>query len=281
MTQGGALVVVATPIGNLADLSPRAAEALREADVIACEDTRRTATLVRHVGADTPLIASHEHNEAARAEEIVRRVAKGQTVALVTDAGTPAVSDPGLRAVCAVAEAGLRVTVIPGPGAVEAALVASGLPTHSYLFLGFAPTAAGARRSLLERLAGAGDTAVLFENPKRLPRLLADLAALDPTRPVAVARELTKLHEEVVRGSAAEVAERFAAPPPGEVTVVVGPAAEPAPAEPESLAPGMDLLLEAGLSPARAAQIAAALGAASRNVAYRAALTAAARRSDR
>ncbi len=281
MVQGGALVVVATPIGNLADLSPRAAEALREADVIACEDTRRTATLVRHVGAVTPMIASHEHNEAARAEEIVRRVAEGQTVALVTDAGTPAISDPGHRAVRAVADAGLPVTVIPGPGAVESALVASGLPTHSYLFLGFVPTARAARRLLLERLAGASDTVVLFENPKRLPRLLADVAALDAERPVAVARELTKLHEEVVRGPAAEVAARFAQPPPGEVTVVIGPVAGPEPAEPESLAPGMDLLLEAGLSPARAAEVAAALGAASRNVAYRAALTAAARRSDR
>lgn len=279
--QGGALVVVATPIGNLADLSPRAVEALREADVVACEDTRRTATLMRHAEASTPLIASHEHNELVRAEEIVQRVAAGQTVALVSDAGTPAISDPGYRAVRAVADAGLAVTVIPGPGAVEAALVASGLPTDSYLFLGFAPTASGARRRLLGRVVAAGETVVLFENPKRLPRLLAELAASDPGRPVAVAREMTKLHEEVVRGSAGDLAERFATPPPGEVTVVVGAAAEPEPAGSEALDPGMDLLLEAGVSPARAAEIAATLGAASRNAAYRAALTAAARRSER
>ena len=274
--QAGGLVVVATPIGNLEDLSPRAARALREADLVACEDTRRTATLLRAAGSSAPMIPSHEHNEAARAADLVRRMQAGARVALVSDAGMPVVSDPGARAVRAAVEAGLPVTVVPGPSAVEAALALSGVPgvEEGYAFVGFFPRRQAERRRVLE---AAGALAVVgFEGPRRVAGLLADLAAIDPARPVAVCRELTKLHEQVVRGPAAEVAQRLADPLRGEVTVVIAPApAAAGDAGAPALAAGMALLIDAGLSPARAAEAAAALGAAPRNAAYRAALAAA------
>ena len=269
----GSLVLVGTPIGNLADLSPRAAEALRGADVVACEDTRRTAPLLRHAGAVAPMVALHRHNEAARAADLVARIRAGARVALVSDAGMPLVSDPGARLVRAALDASLPVEVVPGPSAVTAALAVSGLAGEGgFAFLGFAPRRAAERRRLMEALATLDVPAVAFESPRRLPSLLADLAAAWPERPVAVCRELTKLHEEVVRGTAAEVAARMADPPRGEVTVVI--AAAPPAAEPDDarLDEVLGLLREAGLSPARAAEVAAALGAASRNRAYRRAL---------
>jgi 16S rRNA (cytidine1402-2'-O)-methyltransferase len=273
MAGQGSLVVVGTPIGNLADLSPRAAEALRGADVVACEDTRRTAPLLRHAGAEAPMVAVHRHNEAARAADLVGRMRAGARVALVSDAGMPLVSDPGARLVRAALDEGLAVEVVPGPSAVTAALAASGLAGEGgFAFLGFAPRRAAERRRLVERLAGLDVPAVAFESPRRLPGLLADLAAALPDRPVAVCRELTKLHEEVVRGTAAEVAHRLAEPVRGEVTVVVG-AAPGAPAPDEArLREVLAILREAGLGPARAADVAAALGAAPRNRAYREAL---------
>jgi 16S rRNA (cytidine1402-2'-O)-methyltransferase len=274
---GGGLVVVATPIGNLGDLSPRAAAALREADLVACEDTRRTAGLLRHAGASTPMVPAHAHNEAARAADLVARMLAGARVALVSDAGLPGVSDPGARVVRAAREAGLPVTVVPGPSAALTAVVASGLPVDRVVFAGFFPRGATERRRVLSEPHGA--TLVGYESPRRLPALLADLAELDPERPVAVCRELTKLYEEVAVGTAAELAARFAAPPRGEVTVVVGPASPPAPdADDEALGRGLALLLDAGMSPARAAEAVAALGAAPRNRAYRAALAAAEQR---
>ena len=274
----GALWVVATPIGNLEDLSPRAAAALRDADLVACEDTRRTAGLLRHVGSGAPMVPAHQHNEAARSADLCRRMLAGQTVALVSDAGAPGVSDPGARVVEAALAAGIPVTAIPGPSAVQAALAASGLPADRYAFVGFFPRKAAERRELLAALADPPMTLVGFESPRRLPGLLADLAALDPERTVAVCRELTKLHEEVARGSAAELAERFGEPPKGEVTVVVGPPAPAGDPDPARLGAGAEILLEAGLTPGRAAEALAALGAAPRNAAYRAALAAAERR---
>lgn len=284
MDDEGGLVVVGTPIGNLDDLSPRAAAALRAADLVACEDTRRTATLLRHAQADVPMAPLHRHNEAARGADLVRRIAAGARVALVSDAGMPLVSDPGARLVRAVRDAGLPVTVVPGPSAVTAALAASGLAgDEGFAFVGFVPRRQGERRALMERLEGLEVPAVAFESPRRLPALLAELAAAWPDRPVAVCRELTKLHEEVVRGTAAEVAARFSQAPRGEIAVVVGaapPAARDAPAA--GLRDAIAVMLDAGLGAGRAAEVVAALGAAPRNAAYTAALELAAeRRSDR
>jgi len=269
----GSLMVVGTPIGNLGDLSPRAAEALRAADLVACEDTRRTATLLRHAGSAAPMVAVHRHSEAARAAELVARIAGGASVALVSDAGMPLVSDPGARLVQGVLDAGLSVSVVPGPSAITAALAVSGLAGEGgFAVLGFLPRRAAERRRLMERLGSLDVPAVAFESPRRLPGLLAELAAAWPERPIAVCRELTKLHEEVVRGSASEVARRIGEPPKGEITLVIG-AGEPAPGAGEGdLRAGMALLLDAGVGAGRAAEIAAALGAAPRNRAYRAAL---------
>jgi len=269
----GSLMVVGTPIGNLGDLSPRAAEALRAADLVACEDTRRTATLLRHAGSAAPMAAVHRHSEAARAAELVARIAGGASVALVSDAGMPLVSDPGARLVQGVLDAGLSVSVVPGPSAITAALAVSGLAGEGgFAVLGFLPRRAAERRRLMERLGSLDVPAVAFESPRRLPGLLAELAAAWPERPIAVCRELTKLHEEVVRGSASEVARRIREPPKGEITLVIG-AGEPAPGAGEGdLRAGMALLLDAGVGAGRAAEIAAALGAAPRNRAYRAAL---------
>jgi 16S rRNA (cytidine1402-2'-O)-methyltransferase len=276
VTAEGSLVVVGTPIGNLGDLSPRGAEALRGADLVACEDTRRTAVLLRHAGAETPMVPLHRHSEAARAEDLVRRMAGGARVALVSDAGMPLVSDPGARTVAAAAAAGIPVTVVPGPSAVTVALALSGLAAdEGFCFLGFPPRRGAERRAALDRLEGAPGPAVLFEAPGRTPALLADLAARWPGRAVVVCRELTKLHEQVVRGTAAEVAAALAEAPRGEVTVVVGPGAAAEGPDDERLRHAMGLLHEAGVGAGRAAEIVAALGAATRNRAYEAALAAA------
>jgi len=269
-------VVVATPIGTLEDLSPRAAQALRDADVVACEDTRRTAVLLRHAGSDAPMVPAHRHNEARRAADLVRRMQDGATVALVSDAGMPGVSDPGARVVAAARDAGLPVTVIPGPGAVETALVASGLATGTgYGFAGFAPRKAGEIAALLARLDAWDAPAVVFESPHRTAALLAAIARYDPARPVAVCRELTKVHEEVLCGTAGDLAARVTGSLKGEVAVVIAPPAAPAPPDNEALAAAITPMLAAGMSPARAADVVAALGAAPRNAAYRAALAAA------
>jgi 16S rRNA (cytidine1402-2'-O)-methyltransferase len=277
--QGG-LLVVATPIGNLDDLSPRAAAALREADVVACEDTRRTATLLRRAGSSVRMVPVHEHNEAARAEDLVRRMRAGETIALVSDAGMPGISDPGRRVIRAAIDAGFVVSVIPGPSAVEAALVASGLPVEPFAFVGFFPRKAGERAGFFAEDGTWPGSLVGFESPRRVGSLLAVLSAIDPERRVAVCRELTKMHEEVVRGTAAELAARFAEAPYGEVTVVIGPAATPVDAGDDRVAHGVAVLLEAGLSPGRAADVAARIGLGARNAAYREAL-AAAKRSDK
>ncbi len=273
MADAGRLIVVATPIGNLDDISPRAAEALRTADVVACEDTRRTAVLLRHVGSSAPMVPSHEHNEASRAADLIARIADGATVALVSDAGMPVISDPGWRAVAAAIAAGIVVTVVPGPSAVETALVLSGLPAEPFAFVGFFPRRSAQRRELFARFAAWEGSVVGFESPHRVGALIADLAAVQPGRSVAVCRELTKRFEEVMRGSAEEVAVRLGDEGVrGEVTVVLGPGA-PAVAQHDP-SEVVAVLLAAGLGPKGAADVAAKLGLAARNDAYRAALAA-------
>jgi len=264
----GRLVVCPTPIGNLEDITLRVLSALRDADVVACEDTRRTGVLLERYGVQASLVPYHEHNERQRAADLVERMRGGTVVALVSDAGMPLVSDPGYVLVQGCVAAGLEVEVLPGPSAALAALVASALPADAWRFAGFLPR----KRSGLVEAFGGPETLVAFESPRRVAASLAVLAELDPSRPVAVCRELTKLHEEVVRGSASEVARRIGEPPKGEITLVIG-ASEPAPGAGEGdLRAGMALLLDAGVGAGRAAEIAAALGAAPRNRAYRAAL---------
>jgi len=222
----GTLYVVATPLGNLADLSPRAADCLRQVAVVAAEDTRRTRGLLSHLGARPQLLSFHAHSGPRRTEVLLDIISGGRDVALVTDAGTPGVSDPGPELVSAVRDAGFPVVPVPGASAVTAALSASGLPADRYLFLGFAPRKGAERTRLLARASAEEWTAVLFEAPGRLAALLVDLAALaGPNRRVVVARELTKLHETFVRGTATELAARYASErPKGEVTVVIAPA---------------------------------------------------------
>jgi 16S rRNA (cytidine1402-2'-O)-methyltransferase len=218
----GRLVVCPTPIGNLEDVTLRVLTALRQADVVACEDTRHSRVLLARHGISTPTVSLHEHNERARAAELVERIRGGAVVALVSDAGTPLVSDPGFELVRGCLEAGLALEVLPGPSAVPTALVASGLPAERWSFVGFLPRARGELQALL---AGATETLVAFESPRRLAATLALLAAQDPARPVAVCRELTKLHEEVRRGSAAELASHYRETPArGEVVLVCGAA---------------------------------------------------------
>lgn len=268
------LFIVSTPIGNLGDLSPRAAETLRTVSRILAEDTRRTRVLADHAESRAPLVSLHAHNEAERVERVLDWLEGGEDVALVSDAGTPLVSDPGGRLVHAVTEAGHSVIPIPGPSAVLAALVGSGLPTDRFTFLGFPERKGQERRRLLERVAASEEAVVLFESPQRLVRLLNDLSqACGPGRRVSVARELTKLHEEWTRGTLEEAAAYYGQHPPrGEVSLVVGPA-------PDDATPGVDLeeqarvlarglLGEGGKASAVAKEVARRL-ALPRNTAYR------------
>jgi 16S rRNA (cytidine1402-2'-O)-methyltransferase len=219
----GRLIVCPTPIGNLKDVTLRVLDQLRHADAIACEDTRHAKVLLDRHGISGKLLSLHEHNEAGRSRELVTRIAAGAVVALVSDAGTPLVSDPGYLLVQACLQAGLPVEVLPGASSVVTALIASGLPAERWCFVGFLPRKRGELQALLE---GATETLIAFESPRRVGATLAVLGALDPERPVALCRELTKLHEEVVRGSASELAERYAENPPrGEVVLVLGAAA--------------------------------------------------------
>lgn len=267
----GRLVVCPTPIGNLEDITLRVLSALRDADVIACEDTRHSKRLLDRYGVTAPLVSYHEHNERARADDLVARMQSGKTVALVSDAGMPLVSDPGAVLVRACVLAGLAVEVLPGPSAVLVALAVSGLPSEDWRFTGFLPRKAGELRNLL--LGAAGETLVAFESPRRLAASLGVLAELDPGRPVAVCRELTKLYEEVVRGTAADLAARYAgAEVKGEIVLVVGPATAPADGE-EDLGPALDALRDlvaAGAKPRPAAKVVASLTGASANALYRA-----------
>jgi 16S rRNA (cytidine1402-2'-O)-methyltransferase len=215
----------ATPIGNLDDITLRVLAELREADVVLAEDTRRTRGLLARHGIEARLLSYHEHNEAARVAELLPRLLAGERIALVSDAGLPGVSDPGARLVRAALDAGVAVTVLPGPSAVETALVASGLVSERYAFVGFLPRRASELASLWAELDAWRWPVVAFESPHRLPASLRSLALASPRRDVVVCRELTKQFEEVVRGTAAELASRYSEPPKGEITLVLGPAA--------------------------------------------------------
>lgn len=218
----GTLYAVATPIGNLEDITLRALRILREVQVVAAEDTRRTSRLLTHHAIATPTISFHAHNVRARVPQLIRRLERGESVALVTDAGTPGVSDPGLELVRACIEHGIPVDPLPGPSALLAAVVGSGFPIEPLLFLGFPPSKAKDRKLWLARVAEAKSTVVLFESPHRIRGLLTDLTILLGERPISVGRELTKLHQEFLRGSAAEVLATLASER-GEFTVVIGP----------------------------------------------------------
>ena len=220
----GKLYLVATPIGNLEDITLRAVRVLREVDLIACEDTRQTGKLLTHFGIEKPTVSYHEHNEAARTRELVAKLESGSNVALVSDAGTPLVSDPGYRLVTAAIGAGITVVPLPGASALLGALAGAGLPTEAFRFCGFLPAKSGQRRKALEELRGEDCTLIFYEGPHRILDTLADLTAVFGDRPVVVARELTKIHEEFLRGTAEEIRSQLAARPSvkGEITLLVG-----------------------------------------------------------
>jgi 16S rRNA (cytidine1402-2'-O)-methyltransferase len=222
----GTLFLVATPIGNLEDITLRALRTLREVDLIAAEDTRHTRKLLAAHGIHTPLVSYHEHNAKIRGPKLVEGLLTGKFVALVTDAGTPSVADPGFDLVRLVIARCIPVTVIPGPCAITTALIASGLPVYPFLFLGFPPSQPAARRTFLARYARARETAVLFESPRRLGACLRDIRRIWGNRQAAVARELTKLHEELFHGTLDEAVERWPGATRGEITLVVAGAPE-------------------------------------------------------
>jgi 16S rRNA (cytidine1402-2'-O)-methyltransferase len=267
------LAVCATPIGNLEDVTLRVLRELGEADLVLCEDTRHTRILLERHGVRAPrLLSLHEHNEAERTAQVLPRLA-GERVALVSDAGLPGVSDPGARLVAAALDAGVGVTVLPGPSAVETALVASGLLAGAYRFVGFLPRRARELEALFAGLRDVPEAVVAFESPRRLPTSLRQLAAAMPARRIAVCRELTKRFEEVVRGPAEDVSRRFEEAPKGEITLVIGPAA-PASSSPaddrvvdEALA-AVNELVAAGSSRRTAAAVVARLSGVSRKALF-------------
>ena len=263
---GGRLVVCPTPIGNLEDVTLRVLAALRDADVIACEDTRRTRVLLERYGVQASLVSYHEHNERERAADLVERMLAGEVVALVSDAGMPLVSDPGYVLVQGCVAAGLEVEVLPGPSAALAALVASARPADVWRFAGFLPR----KRGALVEVLGSPETVVAFESPRRVGASLAVLAELDPSRPVAVCRELTNIHEEVVRGPASELAARYADEPPrGEVVLVIGGAPARTGVDPAAV-DAVRRLVEAGARARPAATVVAELTGVPANALYRA-----------
>ena len=264
----GRLTVCPTPIGNLQDLSPRARQALGEADLVACEDTRRAGLLFERLDIPRPRFVSyHEGNEAERAGQLAQQVERGAKVTLISEAGTPVISDPGFRVIRACLERDLDVEVLPGPSAVTTALVASGLPADRWRFEGFLPRRAGE----LERVLRSAETVVAFESPRRLPQSLAALAALAPNRPAAVCRELTKLHEEVARATLGELARRFRGDVKGEIVLVIAPARSEG-AEGPDLAFAIDALrrlVQSGARPRAAASVVGALTGTRPNDLYR------------
>lgn len=266
------LAVCATPIGNLDDITLRVLRELADADVVLCEDTRRTRVLLDRHGISARLVSYHEHNEAARTAQLVPQLVAGSRIALVTDAGMPSVSDPGARLIAAALEEGVDVTVLPGPSAVETALVASGFAFERYQFTGYLPRGAGALAALWEELGRWPHAVVAFESPQRLPVSLASLGAAMPAREVAVCRELSKAFEEVVRGSAADVAKRFAEPPKGEITLVLAPAVVSGGMEDTVGAGAVTDLVAAGLTRRQAADLVARLTGIPRNRLYRTSL---------
>jgi 16S rRNA (cytidine1402-2'-O)-methyltransferase len=267
---GAALVLVATPIGNLGDLSPRAVEALTEADVIACEDMRHSRRLLDHAGVHgRRLLAVHDHNESDQVRTILSLLERGKRVALITDAGTPAISDPGQRVVASVAAAGFSVQVVPGPSAVIAALVISGLPTHRFTFEGFLPRKGADRSRRMSTIANAGCTTVLYEAPHRLARTLRDLMeTCGPIRQTVLVRELTKLYEEVWRGTLSDAVEHVESiPPRGEYVIVLGSAPPRAFVEDDEITAALNSRMAAGDSRKTAiTEVAASLAVPKRRV---------------
>ena len=266
------LAVCATPIGNLEDVTLRVLRELAEADLVLCEDTRHTRRLLDRHGIRARLSSYHEHNEAARTAEVLPRLVAGEQIALVSDAGLPGISDPGARLVAAALEAGVAVTVLPGASAVDTALVASGFAAERYQFLGFLPRSGRGLARVWEELVGWPWPAVAFESPRRLPATLRSLAAVDPDRRLAVCRELTKRHEQIVRGTARELSEQFAEAPKGEVALVLGPSAEQQPADATAAAQAVTELMAAGLARRQAAAVVARLTGVSRKQLYNASL---------
>jgi 16S rRNA (cytidine1402-2'-O)-methyltransferase len=264
----GRLVVCPTPIGNLEDLTPRVRLALEDADLVACEDTRRAGRLFERLNMRTPrLVSNHDQNERDRAPQIAQQIERGARVALISDAGMPAISDPGYRLIRACIDRDLEVEVLPGPSAVTAALVASGLPADRWRFEGYLPRRAGE----LERVLRSAETVIAFESPRRLPESLAALGGLAPDRPAAVCRELSKLHEEVARGTLSELARRFRGEVRGEIVLVIGPASGPARDPDLTMAvDSLRRLVQAGARPRAAASVVAALTGTRANDLYRA-----------
>lgn len=267
------LRVCATPIGNLADVTLRVLDELRAADLVLCEDTRRTRTLLARHGIDRPLSRLDAHTEAGRAAGVVGRLEGGERVVLVSDAGLPGVNDPGARLIRAVLAAGLEVSVVPGPSAVETALVASGLVGERYTFVGYLPRRPSDLESLWAELLPWSWPVVAFESPQRLPRSLASLAAAEPGRQAAVCRELTKRFEQIARGSAAELAAQFEAPPKGEVTLVIaGSEGRPRPAVDDRGLSALVELVARGIPRREAARIVGSVTGMPANELYRASL---------
>jgi 16S rRNA (cytidine1402-2'-O)-methyltransferase len=256
----GELGLVATPIGNLGDLSVRAADYLRAADAIACEDSRITIRLLQHLKIKKPLLSYHDHNADEMRPRLIERLQRGEKMALVSDAGTPLISDPGFKLVREVAALGIPVTALPGPSAPIMALILSGLPTDRFLFLGFLAAKSAARRTELEEVAGLRASLILFETAPRLVTALADLRAVLGDRPAAVARELTKMFEEVRRGSLQDLLDHYteAGPPKGEIVIVVGPPL----AEAANAAVDLDAALLKALGAMRVKEAAEAVAAA-------------------
>jgi 16S rRNA (cytidine1402-2'-O)-methyltransferase len=266
----GALVVCPTPIGNLDDITIRARDALVAADYVACEDTRRTGGLLDKLGIRPapPLVSIHEGNEATRALELAQRIERGDLVVLVSDAGMPAVSDPGFRLIRRCIDRNLDVTVLPGPSVIPVALVASGLPTDRWRFEGFLPKRAGE----MERVLRSTETVVAFESPRRIGDSLAALASIAPDRPAAVCREMSKMHEEVSRGSLGELARRFRGDVKGEIVLVIAPASSEE-HDDKDVGFAVDALrhlVQSGARPRAAASVVAALTGTRANDLYRA-----------
>jgi 16S rRNA (cytidine1402-2'-O)-methyltransferase len=264
----GTLYVVSTPIGNLEDITLRALRVLKEADLVAAEDTRRTRQLLTHYGIHKPLVSYHEHNERARAEGLLQELREGKSVALVTDAGTPGISDPGVPLIREAVRQKIPLVPIPGPAAAVAALSISGLPTDRFVFYGFLPAKPSARKNLLAGLRRRPETLVFYESPRRLPAFLRDAREILGNRPAAVAREITKVYEETLRGTLSELSERIGEEEVrGEVTVILAGQAEEEPADPREIREALQACLDSGVSRKEAVeQVARGLNAPKREV---------------
>lgn len=268
----GELGLVATPIGNLGDLSPRAADYLKSADVIACEDSRISIRLLQHLGLKKPLLSYHDHNADEMRPKLIERIKNGETIALISDAGTPLISDPGFKLVREMAALSLKVTALPGPSAPIMALILSGLPTDRFLFLGFLDAKSGARRAELEEIVGLRASLIFFETAPRLAAALGDLREVLGDRPAAVARELTKMFEEVRRGSLQDLHDHYTqvGPPKGEIVIIVGPPVAGSGPSAESLDDALRKALEVMRVKEAAEAVAAATGFPKRQVYQRA-----------